>query len=131
MKTPSISKTKFYRVIWFIWSFHWVKKRGKNWKGRLWVHETLIWELICRNKRHPGISGTSSTPEIVVATHFPVKQGNKTIQVFLPTDGETSWLLPPSLVSYSCIFKVTGQVWESQTMISININLSYHQLLSS
>ena len=46
--------------------------------------------------------------------------------VFLPADGEASWLLLPSSVSllsggtmqpektYSRILKVTGQVWESQ-----------------
>ena len=54
------------------------------------------------------------------------KHGTKTTQVFLPADGEASWLLLPSLVSllsggtvqaentYSCILKVEGQVWESQ-----------------
>ena len=46
--------------------------------------------------------------------------------VFLPADGDTSWLLLPSLVSllsggivqpenaYSYILKVTRQIWESQ-----------------
>ena len=50
------------------------------------------------------------------------EHGTKTTQVFLPTDGEASWLLLSSLVSllsggivqpentYSCILKVTGQV---------------------
>ena len=54
------------------------------------------------------------------------KHGTKTIPVFLPADGEASWLLLPSLISllscgtvqpektYSCTLKVTGQVWESQ-----------------
>ena len=49
------------------------------------------------------------------------KHDTKTTPVFLPTDGEASWLLPPSSVSllsgdrvqpeetYSCILKVTGQ----------------------
>ena len=58
--------------------------------------------------------------------------GTKTTPVFLPADGEASWLLLPSLVSllsggtvqpentYSCILKVTGQVRESQKRISIN-----------
>ena len=48
--------------------------------------------------------------------------GTKTNPVFLPADGEASWLLLPSSVSllsggtmqpentYSCILKVTGQV---------------------
>ena len=50
------------------------------------------------------------------------EHGTKTTLVFLPADGEASWLLLPSSVSllsggtgqpentYSCIFKVTGQV---------------------
>ena len=60
------------------------------------------------------------------------EHGTKTTPVFLPADGEASWLLLPSLVSllsdgtvqpentYSCILKVTGQVRESQKRISIN-----------
>ena len=54
------------------------------------------------------------------------EHGTKTTPVFLPADGEASWLLLPSSVSllsgntvqpestYSHILKVTGQVWESQ-----------------
>ena len=54
------------------------------------------------------------------------KHGTKTTPVFLPADGEVSWLLLPSSVSllsggtvqpenaYSSILKVIGQVWESQ-----------------
>ena len=50
------------------------------------------------------------------------EHGTKTTQVFLPADGEASWLLLSSLVSlpsdstvqpdntYSCILKVTGHV---------------------
>ena len=57
----------------------------------------------------------------------------KTTLVFLPDDGEGSWSLLPSSVSllsggtvqpentYSCILKVTGQVWESQKRISITL----------
>ena len=57
---------------------------------------------------------------------FRVWHGTKTTSVFLPADGEASWLLLPSLVSllsdrtvqpentYSCILKVARQVWESQ-----------------
>ena len=52
----------------------------------------------------------------------------KTTPVLLPADGEASWSLLPSSVSllsggtvqpentYSCILKVTGQVWESQKL---------------
>ena len=62
------------------------------------------------------------------------EHGTKTTPVFLPADGEASWLLLPSLVSllsddtvqpentYSHILKVTGQMWESQKRISINTN---------
>ena len=51
----------------------------------------------------------------------------------LPVDGEASWSLLPSLVSllsgstvqpestYSCIFRVKGQAWESQKKISISL----------
>ena len=57
------------------------------------------------------------------------EHGTKTTPVFLPADGEASWSLLPSSVSllsgstvqpentYSCILKVTGQVWESQNML--------------
>ena len=61
------------------------------------------------------------------------KHGTKTTPVFLPADGGASWSLLPSSVSllssgtvqpentYSCILKVTGQVWESQKRISITL----------
>ena len=61
------------------------------------------------------------------------EHGTKTTPVFLPADGVTSWSLLPSSVSllsggtvktentYSCILKVTGQVWESQKRISITL----------
>ena len=51
------------------------------------------------------------------------EHGTKTTWVFLPADGESSWLLLPSLVSllsgdrvqsentYSCILKLTGHFW--------------------
>ena len=69
------------------------------------------------------------------------EHGTKTASVFLPADGEASWLLLPCLVSllsggtyslqpentYSHILKVTGQVWEIQKSLSINTNYSYHQ----
>ena len=72
-------------------------------------------------------------------THFRARHGTKTTTVFLPADGEASWSLLPSSLSflsgvtvqpentYSCILKVTGQVWESQKRISTNTNHSYHQ----
>ena len=113
---------------------HWVKNKLKQ-KGRLWVQEipvleltfmTLIWELSCHRKWHPGTSEISTPPEIVVGTHFQTQHGTKTIPVFLPADAEASWLLFSSSVSllsggtvqpentYSCILKVTGQVWQIQ-----------------
>ena len=61
------------------------------------------------------------------------EHGTKTAPVFLPADGEASWLLPPSSISllsgntlqpentYSCILKGTGQVWESQKKIRITL----------
>ena len=59
------------------------------------------------------------------------KHGTKTTWVILPADGEASWSLLPSSVSlggtvqpentYSGIFKVTGEVWESQKRISITL----------
>ena len=83
------------------------------------------WELICRNKWHPGTSEISTTPEMAVGTLLHARNGTKTILVFLLADGEASWSLLPSSVSllsggtvesentYSCILKVTSQVWES------------------
>ena len=41
----------------------------------------------------------SAPSEIAVGTNFHVQHGTKTITVFLPGDGETSWSLLPSLVS--------------------------------
>ena len=94
------------------------------------------WELICRNKWHPGTSEISTPPEIAVGTHFHARHGTKTTLVFLAADGEASCPLLPSSVSlllggtlqsentYLCILKVTGQGWESQK--SINTNHSYH-----
>ena len=61
------------------------------------------------------------------------ERGTKTTPVFLPADGEASWSLLPCSVSllsggtvqpektYSCILKVTCQVWESQKKISITL----------
>ena len=61
------------------------------------------------------------------------EHGTKTTSAFLAADGEASWSLLPSSVSllsggtvqpentYSCILKVTGQVWESQKRMSIRL----------
>ena len=84
------------------------------------------WELICCNKWHPGTSEISKPPE---GTHFHAQYGTKTTLVFLPAIGEASWLLLPcgtsggtvqqeSTYSYSCILKVTGQVWKSTSTLN-------------
>ena len=63
------------------------------------------------------------------------EHGTKTETLFLPADGEASWLLllssPSDTVqpenTYSCVLKVTGQVCKSQRRISIKTYQSYHQ----
>ena len=86
----------------------------------------------------PGTLEISTPPEIALGTLFHVQHGTKTSPAFLPVDGEGSWSLLTSSVSllsggtvqpgntYSCILKMTGQVWESQKRISINTNHMYH-----
>ena len=61
------------------------------------------------------------------------EHSTKITLVFLPADGEASWLILPSSVSlisgsivqpentYSRIHKVTGHVWEGQKRISITL----------
>ena len=74
------------------------------------------------------------------AGHTSMREhGTKTTLLLSTSDGKTSWSPLPSLVflllgstmqpenTYSCILKVTGQVWESQKRISISTNHSYHQ----
>ena len=56
--------------------------------------------------------------------------------MFLLADEEASWVANSKfglqggtvqpVNTYSCILKVTGQVWESQKRISINTDHSYH-----
>ena len=67
------------------------------------------------------------------------EHGTKTTSAFLAADGEASWSLFPSSVSllsggtvqpkstYSCILKVTGQVWESQKKDEHQTNHIYDQ----
>ena len=98
----------------------------------------FLW-LIYQNKWYPGTSEISPPPEIAAGTQFHAQHDTETIPVFLPVDGEASWLLLSSLVSllsgntvklentYFCILKVTSQVWESQKKISINTNHHYRQ----
>ena len=73
-----------------------------------------------------AFDNTAIIHNMAVETHFHCEHGTETTLVFLPPDGNASWLLLPSLVSllsggtvqpentYSCILKVTGQVWVSQ-----------------
>ena len=94
------------------------------------------WELICHNECHSVTFEISTPPKKGVETNFHAWHG---ILVFLPVDGEATQLLLPSSVSlisgnkvqpentYSCIHKMTGQIWESQKRISINTNHNYHQ----
>ena len=111
-----------------------------SWDSNLWSNfcDPHL-ELTCCNKWHPGTSGISTPPEIAIGSYIHARHGTKTIPVFLPADGEACWSLLPSSVSllsggtvqseksYSCILKVTGQVWERQKRISISTNYSYHQ----
>ena len=118
---------------------HWIK-------NRLRVHETPILEVIFVSLTENSSIMTNYTqgpwkypPKITVGTQFHVQHGTKTTPVCLPNDGEAFWLVLPSSVSllagstvqpentYSCILKMTGQVWERQKRISINSNHSYHQ----
>ena len=87
----------------------------------------------------PEASDITASSEIAVGTHSHARHCTKTTPVFLPADGEASWLLLPSSVSllsgataqlentYSRILKVTGQLCQSQKRISINTNRMYHQ----
>ena len=88
------------------------------------------WDLICLNKWHPGTS-KKSAPNSCRGTFM----GNIALKqplVYLPADGDISWLLlsggtmqPEN--TYSCILEVTDQFWDSQKRISINTNYIYHQ----
>ena len=107
---------------------------GQKQKGRQWVYEAPIFEVIFVTLTENSLVVTNDTqgpPEIVdMALHYP--------SIFTNQWGRFLLLLP-SLVSllsggtvqleniYSCILKATGQVWESQKSKSINTNYSYHQ----
>ena len=113
---------------------HWVKNRLKterkavsSWDTNPWSNFCdPHWELICCNQWPSQTSEIFTPPKIAVGTHFHAQHGTKTIPVFLPADGDASWLLLPSLVSllsdstlqpentYSCILKVTGPVWKTK-----------------
>ena len=57
------------------------------------------WELICRKKKHPGISEISTPPEIAVEIYFHAQHITNTTPIFLPADGEASWLLKFGLLT--------------------------------
>ena len=69
--------------------------------------------------------------EIAVGTHFHEQCGTKTTPVLLTADGKASWSLLSSLVpllsggtvqpenTYSCLLKLTGQIWESWKSITL------------
>ena len=88
-------------------------------------------------------SVVANNRDIAVRIHFHLQHGTKTFPIVLPAHGEASWSLLKSLVAllsggtmepgntYSCILKVTGQVWESQKRIRINTNYSLNQRSSS
>ena len=93
-----------------MWLFHWVRK-GQNQKGRLWVYEIPIfevilcdphWELICPNKLHPETLEISTILIIALGTHCYVWHRIKTNLVFLLlyVDGEAFWSPLLSLVSF-------------------------------
>ena len=73
----------------------------------------------------------SSPPEIAAETHFHAQHGTKNTLVFLNADEELRllllslvWLLSGGAMqpenTYSCILKVTDQVWESQKRTNTN-----------
>ena len=81
-----------------------------------------------------GSLGIFTPLEIVLVTPFHVWRSTKTTLVFLPNDGEASYMV--SLLSYSimqpentysCFPKLTGRVWVSQKKLSINTDHRYCQ----
>ena len=112
------------------------KARIKIRKVNCWVYDNNNprrncwdphWELIFCNKWHPGNSKIFTPLKIAVRTHFHVRHNIKTTLVFLPPDREASTcyfqVLSPYYQAakcnqktpentYSCIQKVTSQVWE-------------------
>ena len=74
------------------------QKRGKNQIGMLWVHETLILEVIFvknsfivkHKKWHQETSWINTPPDIVVGIHFCAQHSTKTALVFLLANAEAS-----------------------------------------
>ena len=138
MDTSNTGKAKFYRAVWLkiIWfTYFWIKK-GKNRNCRLWVHETPILEII-------SVTLTKNSPVITNDTqrrreyphHQKYLKGNTLMRNMALKLTWYFYLLisSDSLLSrdtvqpgniYYCILEVTGQIWESQRRIRININRS-------
>ena len=125
-------------------------KIGQNQKGRLWVHDTPILEVIFvtltenyiyHNKWNPVNMEISTVQNIAAGTHLHAQHGTKTTPAFLPVDGEASWSLLPNLVSLlsgntvqpkntysvSSRWQVRSEKDQNQTKIKINTTHSYHQ----
>ena len=77
---------------------HWVKNMLKQ-KGKLWVHETPILEVIFVALTEDSSIVTDDTQDLGnIQTHGNAWHGTKTTSVLLPADGEAPCLLLPSLV---------------------------------
>ena len=110
---------------------HWVKNRSKTerqavtlWDTNLWSSFCdPYWELICRNKWYSRTSEIPTPPQIALGTFMCDMTLKLPWYYYLLTE-KSHWLLLPTLYSllsgdtvqpentYSCTFKVTGQVWE-------------------
>ena len=67
---------------------HWVKNTLKQ-KGKLWVHETPILEVIFVALTEDSSIVTNDTQNLGnIQTHGNARHGTKTTSVLLPADGE-------------------------------------------
>ena len=67
---------------------HWVKNTLKQ-KGKLWVHETPILEVIFVALTEDSSIVTNDTQNLGnIQTHENARHGTKTTSVLLPADGE-------------------------------------------
>ena len=107
----------------------------------MWICETPILEVIFGILSENWCVITNGTlvvtfrrPDVAVGTFFHAQHGTKTGLLYWTVDGEASWLLLWSSVSflsgstmgpkntYYCIFKVPCQVWESQKKYASTLN---------
>ena len=66
----------------------------------------------------------------LIESQWKLKQQYDKIRLLVVTEKSVSLLSVGTVQpesTYSCILKVTGQVWEIQKLIRINTNHSYHQ----